>query len=166
MHSFDFPLFSLLGNLTAHHQELFYRNPVFSGVRLPECSGRVPLEERFPTVTTTALDLARVLFTLFTDLNVTIQKSWKVLMIHICHLPSEDWHQNSATLSDFFDLNLYISYSLPEPLLDISITFVLLCCLFQSCLQMDPEKRTQCSELLEHPLFTQDSFHIRYLCLC
>ncbi|XP_036969197.1 cyclin-dependent kinase-like 2 isoform X2 [Acanthopagrus latus] len=79
------------GNLTAHHQELFYRNPVFSGVRLPECSGRVPLEERFPTVTTTALDLAR------------------------------------------------------------------------SCLQMDPEKRTQCSELLEHPLFTQDSFHIRVL---
>ncbi|XP_073331662.1 uncharacterized protein [Pagrus major] len=79
------------GNLTAHHQELFYRNPVFSGVRLPECSGRVPLEQRFPTVPTTALDLA------------------------------------------------------------------------QSCLQMDPEKRAQCSELLEHPLFTQDSFHIRVL---
>ncbi|XP_051249560.1 uncharacterized protein LOC127359633 [Dicentrarchus labrax] len=79
------------GNLTAHHQELFYRNPVFSGVRLPECSGRVPLQQRFPTITTTALDLA------------------------------------------------------------------------QSCLQMDPERRAQCSELLEHPLFTQDSFHIRVL---
>uniref|UniRef100_A0A3B3YBX0 Cyclin-dependent kinase-like 2 n=1 Tax=Poecilia mexicana TaxID=48701 RepID=A0A3B3YBX0_9TELE len=26
------------GSLTAHHQELFYRNPVFSGVKLPECS--------------------------------------------------------------------------------------------------------------------------------
>ncbi|XP_035531361.1 serine/threonine-protein kinase BUR1-like [Morone saxatilis] len=79
------------GNLTAHHQELFYRNPVFSGVRLPECSGRVPLDQRFPTITTTALNLA------------------------------------------------------------------------QSCLQMDPERRAQCSELLEHPLFTQDSFHIRVL---
>ncbi|XP_076581065.1 uncharacterized protein LOC143317034 [Chaetodon auriga] len=79
------------GNLTAHHQELFYRNPGFSGVRLPECSGRVPLEQRFPTITTAALDLA------------------------------------------------------------------------QSCLQMEPERRAQCSELLEHPLFTQDSFHIRVL---
>ncbi|XP_070711270.1 cyclin-dependent kinase-like 4 [Pempheris klunzingeri] len=79
------------GNLTAHHQELFYRNPVFSGVRLPECSGRVPMEQRFPTISPTVLDLA------------------------------------------------------------------------QSCLQMDPERRAQCSELLEHPLFTQDSFHIRVL---
>ncbi|XP_022616833.1 cyclin-dependent kinase-like 3 [Seriola dumerili] len=79
------------GNLTAHHQELFYRNPVFSGVRLPECYGQVPLQQRFPTITSTAIDLA------------------------------------------------------------------------QSCLQMDPERRAQCSELLEHPLFTQDSFHIRFL---
>ncbi|KAJ4918331.1 hypothetical protein JOQ06_006532 [Pogonophryne albipinna] len=79
------------GNLTAHHQELFYRNPGFSGVRLPEHSGRVPLDQRFPTIPPTALDLA------------------------------------------------------------------------QSCLQMDPERRAQCSELLEHPLFTQDSFHIRFL---
>ncbi|XP_071315611.1 cyclin-dependent kinase-like 4 isoform X3 [Trachinotus anak] len=77
------------GNLTAHHQELFYRNPVFSGVRLPECFGQVPLQQRFPTITSTALDLA------------------------------------------------------------------------QCCLQMDPERRAQCSELLEHPLFTQDSFHVR-----
>ncbi|KAK2899643.1 hypothetical protein Q8A73_012772 [Channa argus] len=79
------------GTLTAHHQMLFYRNPVFSGVRLPESSGRVPLQERFPTITPTALYLA------------------------------------------------------------------------QSCLQIDPEGRAQCSELLEHPLFTQDSFHIRFM---
>ncbi|XP_047192184.1 cyclin-dependent kinase-like 5 isoform X3 [Scophthalmus maximus] len=79
------------GNLTAHHQELFYRNPVFSGVRLPECYGQVPLQQRFPAITSTALDLA------------------------------------------------------------------------QSCLQMDPERRAHCSELLEHPLFTQDSFHTRFL---
>ncbi|CAK6976837.1 G2-specific protein kinase nim-1-like isoform X1 [Scomber scombrus] len=79
------------GNLTAHHQELFYRNPVFSGVRLPECPGKIPLEQRFSTITPTALDLA------------------------------------------------------------------------QDCLQMDPERRAQCSELLEHPLFTNDSFQIRFL---
>ncbi|KAK9525057.1 hypothetical protein VZT92_017400 [Zoarces viviparus] len=77
------------GNLTAHHQELFCRNPVFSGVTLPEYSARVRLEQRFPTITPAAQDLAL------------------------------------------------------------------------SCLQMDPERRAQCSELQEHPLFTQDSFHIR-----
>ncbi|KAM7376940.1 hypothetical protein PAMA_013629 [Pampus argenteus] len=79
------------GNLTAHHQELFYRNPVFSGVRLPECPGKVLLEQRFAMITSTALDLA------------------------------------------------------------------------QDCLQMDPERRAQCSELLEHLLFTHDSFQIRFL---
>ncbi|KAM8898178.1 uncharacterized protein AB9W97_009219 isoform 2-T2 [Spinachia spinachia] len=79
------------GNLTAHHQELFLRNPVFSGVRLPEHSARVQLEQRFHSTAPVAVDLAR------------------------------------------------------------------------SCLQMDPERRAQCSELQEHPLFTQDSFHIRFL---
>ncbi|XP_031594499.1 serine/threonine-protein kinase dst1-like isoform X1 [Oreochromis aureus] len=79
------------GNLTSHHQELFYRNPVFSGVTLPECSDRVTLQQRFPTITPISLDLA------------------------------------------------------------------------QECLEIDPERRAQCSELLEHPLFTQDSFHIRFL---
>uniref|UniRef100_A0A3Q1IQ11 Protein kinase domain-containing protein n=1 Tax=Anabas testudineus TaxID=64144 RepID=A0A3Q1IQ11_ANATE len=79
------------GNLTAYHQEVFCRNHVFSGVRLPECSVRVPLQERCPTITPTALDLA------------------------------------------------------------------------QSCLQMDPEGRAQCSHLLEHLFFTQDCFHLRFL---
>ncbi|KAM6908908.1 cyclin-dependent kinase-like 4 [Xenentodon cancila] len=79
------------GDLTTHHQELFYRNPVFSGVKLPECSGTVPLQQRFPAIPPTALDLAK------------------------------------------------------------------------RCLEMDPGRRAQCSELLEHPLFTQDSFHIRFL---
>ncbi|XP_029938233.1 cyclin-dependent kinase-like 3 [Salarias fasciatus] len=79
------------GNLTPHHQELFHRNPVFSGVRLPESSGRVSLQQRFRTMFPAALDLA------------------------------------------------------------------------QSCLEVDPEKRAQCAELLEHPFFTQDSFHIRFV---
>ncbi|RVE60808.1 hypothetical protein OJAV_G00184290 [Oryzias javanicus] len=79
------------GNLMTRHQELFYRNPVFSGVKLPECPGTVSLEQRFPTI----------------------------------------------------------------PAAGISLT--------QRCLEMDPERRAQCSELLQHPLFTQDSFHIRFL---
>ncbi|XP_076023771.1 uncharacterized protein LOC143013931 [Genypterus blacodes] len=79
------------GKLMEHHQQLFYRNPVFSGVRLPECSVSVPLQQRYPTVTHTALHLT------------------------------------------------------------------------QCCLQMDPETRAQCSELLEHLLFTHDSFHLRFM---
>ncbi|XP_029986045.1 cyclin-dependent kinase-like 5 [Sphaeramia orbicularis] len=78
------------GHLTSHHQELFYTNPVFTGVRLPQCFSVIPLQQRFPTLPPTALDLA------------------------------------------------------------------------QRCLQMDPDERAQCSELLEHLLFTQDSFHIRF----
>ncbi|XP_036002641.1 cyclin-dependent kinase-like 2 isoform X2 [Fundulus heteroclitus] len=79
------------GNLTAHHQELFYRNPIFSGVKLPECSKTVPLQQRFSTIPPNALDLA------------------------------------------------------------------------QKCLAMDPKRRAQCSDLLEHLLFTQDSFNTRSL---
>ncbi|KAF7229732.1 cyclin-dependent kinase-like 2 isoform X1 [Nothobranchius furzeri] len=77
------------GNLVTHHQELFYRNPIFSGVKLPESSSTVPLQQRFPSITQNALDVA------------------------------------------------------------------------QRCLDMDPEGRAQCSELLDHLFFTQDSFHIR-----
>ncbi|XP_076849365.1 cyclin-dependent kinase-like 2 [Brachyhypopomus gauderio] len=32
----------------------------------------------------------------------------------------------------------------------------------QKCLQMDPEKRPPCSQLLNHDLFTSDGFHIRF----
>uniref|UniRef100_A0A4W6BKV8 Cyclin-dependent kinase-like 2 n=1 Tax=Lates calcarifer TaxID=8187 RepID=A0A4W6BKV8_LATCA len=38
------------------------RNPVFSGVKLPECHSQIPLQQRFPTITSTALDLAQVQF--------------------------------------------------------------------------------------------------------
>uniref|UniRef100_A0A3B4ZY42 Cyclin-dependent kinase-like 2 n=1 Tax=Stegastes partitus TaxID=144197 RepID=A0A3B4ZY42_9TELE len=59
------------GNLTTHHQELFYRNPVFSGVRLPECSGRVQLQQRFPTITPAAQDLAQMAsFSLLSSLQI------------------------------------------------------------------------------------------------
>ncbi|XP_056156785.1 cyclin-dependent kinase-like 2 [Lampris incognitus] len=47
------------GNLTVHHQELFYRNPVFSGVRLPECCDTQPLEQRYPGLSTYSVDLAQ-----------------------------------------------------------------------------------------------------------
>uniref|UniRef100_A0A3P8V944 Cyclin-dependent kinase-like 2 n=1 Tax=Cynoglossus semilaevis TaxID=244447 RepID=A0A3P8V944_CYNSE len=40
-----------VGNLIARHQELFYRNPVFSGIKLPEGRDQQQLHQRFPSIT-------------------------------------------------------------------------------------------------------------------
>ncbi|XP_032489296.1 cyclin-dependent kinase-like 2 isoform X2 [Phocoena sinus] len=49
-----------LGNLIPRHQELFYKNPVFAGVRLPEIKETVPLERRYPRLPEVVIDLAKV----------------------------------------------------------------------------------------------------------
>uniref|UniRef100_A0A452IA35 Cyclin-dependent kinase-like 2 n=1 Tax=Gopherus agassizii TaxID=38772 RepID=A0A452IA35_9SAUR len=46
-----------LGNLTPQHQELFYKNPLFAGVRLPEVKEAEPLERRYPKLSAAVLDL-------------------------------------------------------------------------------------------------------------
>ncbi|XP_004472624.1 cyclin-dependent kinase-like 2 [Dasypus novemcinctus] len=48
-----------LGNLIPRHQELFYKNPVFAGVRLPEIKETEPLERRYPKLSEVAIDLAK-----------------------------------------------------------------------------------------------------------
>ncbi|KAB1282460.1 Cyclin-dependent kinase-like 2 [Camelus dromedarius] len=48
-----------LGNLIPRHQELFYKNPVFAGVRLPEIKETEPLERRYPKLSQVAIDLAK-----------------------------------------------------------------------------------------------------------
>ncbi|XP_019389846.1 PREDICTED: cyclin-dependent kinase-like 2 [Crocodylus porosus] len=48
-----------LGNLTLRHQELFYKNPLFAGVRLPEVKEVEPLARRYPKLSTAILDLAK-----------------------------------------------------------------------------------------------------------
>ncbi|XP_017370229.1 cyclin-dependent kinase-like 2 isoform X1 [Cebus imitator] len=48
-----------LGNLIPRHQELFYKNPVFAGVRLPEIKERIPLERRYPKLSEVVIDLAK-----------------------------------------------------------------------------------------------------------
>uniref|UniRef100_A0A4W5LBQ8 Protein kinase domain-containing protein n=1 Tax=Hucho hucho TaxID=62062 RepID=A0A4W5LBQ8_9TELE len=84
-------IISCFGNLTPHHQELFYKNPVFSGVSLPEVTETEPIQQRYPTLSTTTTDLTK------------------------------------------------------------------------RCLQMDPASRSQCSDLLQHQLFTNDGFHLRFV---
>ncbi|XP_047272343.1 cyclin-dependent kinase-like 2 isoform X8 [Homo sapiens] len=48
-----------LGNLIPRHQELFNKNPVFAGVRLPEIKEREPLERRYPKLSEVVIDLAK-----------------------------------------------------------------------------------------------------------
>ncbi|XP_015201194.2 cyclin-dependent kinase-like 2 isoform X1 [Lepisosteus oculatus] len=78
------------GNLTPRHQELFYKNPIFAGVRLPEIKEKEPVERRYPKLSPTVLDLIK------------------------------------------------------------------------KCLQIDPDKRLPCSDLLQHEYFTKDGFTERF----
>eukprot|EP00071_Canis_lupus_P035638 XP_022269195.1 cyclin-dependent kinase-like 2 isoform X3 [Canis lupus familiaris] len=48
-----------LGNLIPRHQELFYKNPMFAGVRLPEIKEIEPLERRYPKLSEVVIDLAK-----------------------------------------------------------------------------------------------------------
>ncbi|XP_003469422.1 cyclin-dependent kinase-like 2 isoform X2 [Cavia porcellus] len=48
-----------LGNLIPRHQELFYKNPAFTGVRLPEIQETEPLERRYPKLSEVVMDLAK-----------------------------------------------------------------------------------------------------------
>jgi cyclin-dependent kinase-like len=56
-------LIFLLGNLIPRHQELFYKNPVFAGVRLPEVKDAEaePLESRYPKLPEAVISLAKVI---------------------------------------------------------------------------------------------------------
>lgn len=56
----DVLLFSITGNLTQRHREIFYKNPLFVGMRLPEVRETEPLEKKFPRLSPLALDLMKV----------------------------------------------------------------------------------------------------------
>ncbi|XP_072112626.1 cyclin-dependent kinase-like 4 isoform X5 [Mobula birostris] len=49
-----------LGNLTPRHQELFYKNPLFAGLRLPIITETKLLEERYPKIPLMVIDLVKV----------------------------------------------------------------------------------------------------------
>lgn len=54
-------IMTCLGNLIPRHQELFYKNPVFAGVRLPEIKDieAEPLESRYPKLPEVVISLAK-----------------------------------------------------------------------------------------------------------
>lgn len=67
-HSFRFSLknelhfrvCSIAGNLTARHREIFSRNPLFMGMRVPEVKETEPLEKRYPKILHDAMDIIKV----------------------------------------------------------------------------------------------------------
>ena len=50
----------LSGNLTARHKEVFLRNPLFVGMRLPEVKEITPLEKKFPRISNFSLSFMKV----------------------------------------------------------------------------------------------------------
>ncbi|KAM6161090.1 LOW QUALITY PROTEIN: cyclin-dependent kinase-like 2 [Erethizon dorsatum] len=52
-------IMTCLGNLIPRHQELFYKNPAFAGVRFPENQETEPLERRYPKLSEVVTDLAK-----------------------------------------------------------------------------------------------------------
>lgn len=65
----DIDLLSLVmmhsGHLIPRHHDLFCKNPVFAGVRLPEIKETEPLERRYPKLSEVVIDLAKVMLLFF-----------------------------------------------------------------------------------------------------
>ena len=53
-------IFMMTGHLIARHREIFSRNPLFIGMRLPEARELEPLERRYPRLTPAAMDIIKV----------------------------------------------------------------------------------------------------------
>ena len=56
----DFYFIIMTGHLIARHREIFSRNPLFIGMRLPEARELEPLERRYPRLTPAAMDIIKV----------------------------------------------------------------------------------------------------------
>lgn len=54
------PNFFTSGNLTNRHREIFHRNPLFVGMKLPEVKEVEPIEKRFHRVSSAAMDILKV----------------------------------------------------------------------------------------------------------
>ena len=55
-----FVLVFLAGNLIARHREIFSRNPLFLGMRLPDARELDPIERRYPHLSPAVMDIIKV----------------------------------------------------------------------------------------------------------
>lgn len=53
-------IISKIGNLTNRHKEIFHRNPLFVGMKLPEVKEVEPFEKRFHRVSAAAMDIMKL----------------------------------------------------------------------------------------------------------
>lgn len=63
------------GNLIPRHQELFCKNPLFAGMRLPEVKEAESLDRRYPKLSASVLDLAKVSKRSFWKLHGEVRNS-------------------------------------------------------------------------------------------
>ncbi|XP_074647317.1 uncharacterized protein LOC141903184 isoform X2 [Tubulanus polymorphus] len=54
-----FHIVRVFGNLSSRHREIFHKNPLFVGMRLPEVKETVPLEKKFPRISPLSIDFMK-----------------------------------------------------------------------------------------------------------
>ena len=52
--------YASIGNLIGHHRDIFRRNPLFIGMRLPEAREVESLDRRYPQLSHSAMDIVKV----------------------------------------------------------------------------------------------------------
>lgn len=64
-----FKIFLTIGNLPTRHKEVFHRNPLFLGMRLPEVRDITPIEKKFTHISDEALNFIKVCKVIFHPFN-------------------------------------------------------------------------------------------------
>ena len=79
----------LIGNLIPHHEEVFSKNPMFSGAKLPEVQKSQTLQMRFPKSSEDAKNFMEVIF---------------------YHFQHKQWYHNHSHLPNILMCNFYITF--------------------------------------------------------
>ena len=125
-----------LGQLTKRHTEIFLKNPLFVGVRIPEVGKVTPLEMKLPRVASDAMHWLHVSAFYCISLSLFIQFLWY------------------SFLQPFF---FYFAF-----LLLLLFLFFLLLFISQQSLIYDPDQRATTKQLMAHPYFQADGFADRF----
>ena len=62
------------GSLISRHREIFSRNPLFVGIRLPEPRELESIDKRYPQLASVTLDIIKVVETFYLHGNVQKQR--------------------------------------------------------------------------------------------
>ena len=73
--------YTSIGNLIGHHREIFRRNPLFIGMRLPEAREVESLEKRYPQLSPSTMDIVKVGF-----LTKLMNAQWRLQCLVYVHV--------------------------------------------------------------------------------